>query len=299
MNHTHPAAGDTPPCVRAAHDEERETALQIIFDGFSPVAAEQAGLWVAVRNEQVVAAAWIQRLTTEIAAVWPPASRNDPVAESLLASKLKDVCAESSFHLFRALIPVETVDRDAAALSAIGLERATSIVSLYCSTDGTIDDAQSQINFEPVNVSADAERLVTLTQATFEQSLDCPQLTRMTNARAILDGYIARPGFTPDLWFCLTPSTGDTEDAGILILSDNEEDEQLEVVYLGVKPSFRGRAYGAAAINQAKRLAAERGRRRLTLAVDIQNQPALDIYRAAGFTLYAEHELFVLAKRSA
>lgn len=298
--HPNPISSDSTPDVRVALDGDRASALELIFNDFPPVPPPQSGLWVAVRDERVTAAAWIQRLTENIAAIWPPTSRNDPVAEDLLAKTLKQACTESPFQLFRALVSAENADRHASSLSAIGLERTTSIVSLYCAADAASCD-EGKISFEPFDLAKDTDRLVQLTQATFEQSLDCPQLTKMTSAKAILDGYIAHPGFSPDLWFCLKPqSTSATdivgEDAGVLILSDNEEDEQIEVVYLGVLPSLRGRSYGAAAVDRAKRIAAERGRRRVTLAVDIQNQPALDIYRAAGFTLYAEHELFVMQR---
>lgn len=297
--HLHTSSGDSTPIVRAALDSERANALELIFDGLSPVPATQTGLWVAVRDEKITAAAWIQRLTENIAAVWPPVSRDDPIAEDLLAQTLKQACAESSFQLFRTLVSSETADRHAANLSSIGLERATTIVSLYSGVEdeNAAKRIQSQLSFEPFDVFSESDRMVQLTQGTFEQSLDCPQLTRMTDAGAILDGYIAHPGFTPELWFCLRSTGGVDDDVGILILSDNEEDEQLELVYLGVLPSARGRGYGAAAVDHAKRLAAERGRRRVTLAVDIRNQPALNIYRAAGFTLYAEHELFVLHRQ--
>jgi mycothiol synthase len=60
------------------------------------------------------------------------------------------------------------------------------------------------------------------------------------------------------------------------------------LVYIGLAPQVRGRGLGTILVQQALSTAAEDNRRRLTLAVDSSNQPALRLYFRHGFQKMAE-----------
>ncbi|NIP86122.1 MAG: GNAT family N-acetyltransferase, partial [Planctomycetales bacterium] len=100
------------------------------------------------------------------------------------------------------------------------------------------------------------------------------------DVRDVLDGYRGQ-GMSADRWWRLLQHDG--QDVGCLILADYPPADQMELVYLGILPEFRGRGFGLAATWHALGMAAEGGRAHLTLAVDAQNGPAQALYRRAGF----------------
>jgi ribosomal protein S18 acetylase RimI-like enzyme len=56
------------------------------------------------------------------------------------------------------------------------------------------------------------------------------------------------------------------------------------VIYLGLTPAARGRGLGRAVLRRALELA-RANTPRLELAVDLRNTPAVQLYRATGFTV--------------
>jgi ribosomal protein S18 acetylase RimI-like enzyme len=115
---------------------------------------------------------------------------------------------------------------------------------------------------------------------TYQDTQDCPVLNGLRDVHDVLAGYRAM-GVYADQWWLLMQYDG--RDAGCLILTDHPADEQMELIYLGIVPEFRGRGFGLAATRHAQTLARRAGRRRLILAVDSANGPAQAIYRQAGF----------------
>ena len=62
---------------------------------------------------------------------------------------------------------------------------------------------------------------------------------------------------------------------------------------MGVAPEARGQGIGLEITRQAQWLAAREHAERLVLAVDAANQPAIDVYAAAGFTGWDRRSVFV------
>ena len=71
---------------------------------------------------------------------------------------------------------------------------------------------------------------------------------------------------------------------GCLLLADHPQDNQFELVYMGIVPQARGQRFGADVTRQALWLTGAAGRRQLVLGVDAENEPALQIYEQLGFT---------------
>ena len=116
--------------------------------------------------------------------------------------------------------------------------------------------------------------------ATYEGSLDCPRLNGRRHIEDVLAGHKAAGEFDPALWFLLL-APGDLP-AGVLLLSRSTRTDALELVYLGLTKSFRGRGLGDTLVEHALATAARIGSRRLSLAVDSQNAPALRLYHRHG-----------------
>jgi ribosomal protein S18 acetylase RimI-like enzyme len=77
------------------------------------------------------------------------------------------------------------------------------------------------------------------------------------------------------------------------LLADHPDDDQWELVYLGVAPESRGQGLGMALARKALAMARRAGRRQLVLAVDAANAPAIEIYRRAGFEAWERRRIFL------
>lgn len=112
-------------------------------------------------------------------------------------------------------------------------------------------------------------------RATYEGSLDCPELADLRPVDDVLAAHQAAGRFDPDLWEVLHL---DGRPAGCVLLAPHADGETAELVYMGVTPPFRGRGAGALLIRRALQRCRGRGLRRLTLAVDDRNTPAKRLY---------------------
>jgi mycothiol synthase len=117
--------------------------------------------------------------------------------------------------------------------------------------------------------------------ATYEGSLDCPRLNGRRKVDDVIEGHKAAGEFDPALWFVLRGPTGP---AGVLLLNRSTRTDSLELVYLGLAAPFRGRRLGDVLMQHALASATLIGSRRLSLAVDSQNAPALRLYKRHGLT---------------
>jgi ribosomal protein S18 acetylase RimI-like enzyme len=121
-------------------------------------------------------------------------------------------------------------------------------------------------------------------QKSYESSLDCPGLNGQRDIEDVITGHQHAGEFDPNLWYVLSENA---QPAGVLLLSPSRHaggGGAIELVYLGVSPTARGRGVGdwfmKLAIARASQYTAGRGM--LTLAVDSQNAPALNLYYRHG-----------------
>lgn len=117
-------------------------------------------------------------------------------------------------------------------------------------------------------------------EASYEQTLDCPDLHTMRQAHDVLTGHMSVGEFDPQLWTLLKVAD---EPAGVLLLNRVPEQRCVELVYLGLARAFRGQGYGRLLMQHALAQCARIGQRVLALAMDQRNVPAQHLYQAAGF----------------
>jgi ribosomal protein S18 acetylase RimI-like enzyme len=126
--------------------------------------------------------------------------------------------------------------------------------------------------------------------ATYEETLDCPGLAQMREPSDILDGHLAAGEHDPALW---TIAWHRGIPVAALLLAPSAATESVEVVYLGIVPSFRGRGLGSALLSHGAGLVRTRRERTFALAVDARNTPAVALYARAGFRTVRRREAFV------
>ncbi|MEO8496908.1 MAG: GNAT family N-acetyltransferase, partial [Planctomycetota bacterium] len=169
---------------------------------------------------------------------------------------------------------------DAQRLERVGYRHATDLLYLVSQWGRSdVRPAEFDIDFVPYTHS-DRQRLSAIVERTYADTLDVPALNGVRDLEDILNGYQLTGHFSPDRWFFLQ-SRG--EDVGCLLLTDHPEQQQWELVYMGIIPAARGNGWGSQATRYAKQLAKAAGRERLILAVDAANDPAVSTYTKAGF----------------
>lgn len=115
--------------------------------------------------------------------------------------------------------------------------------------------------------------------ASYQQSLDCPGLNGLRSIEDVIAGHKAGGEFDPRFWYLLRVNE---EPAGVLLVNRVPRNDVAELVYLGVSPSARRKGVGEVLLRQAFAAAATLGARRLTLAVDSENEPAVRLYCRQG-----------------
>ena len=134
------------------------------------------------------------------------------------------------------------------------------------------------------------ERLVAVVEGTYTATRDCAGLDGVRHIDDVMAGYRAAGCSGADEWY-LVQCGG--EDVGCLILADHPRQGNLELVYMGVLPGWRGRGWGVEIARWAQWRARRLGRDRLVLAVDAANGPALAAYAAAGLAAWDRRSAYL------
>lgn len=266
--------------------DQRGTLLQTLAAMAPLDPREFRGLLVAITDEAIVAAAWIQFMPGNSAAVWPPAF-DSPVAKHLF-SAINQVLETRGTALAQMLFsPAEPIDEKLLAiggfskladLAYLTLERANSPKA----------SANSQLEFVP-RACDFPDRLHVTIEKSYEGTLDCPELNDVRAPAEVVEGYKLQGKFEPGNWF-LVQSSG--ADVGVLILAEHPPGETWELVYMGVVPSARGRGFGEAILRYAIEHVWNSRAERLVLAVDERNTLALEMYQRVGFVMWDRRRVY-------
>lgn len=267
---SHHAPQDALNRVRAAMAEYRAGKLP------------SGGLLAARRGGQLVGATFAQVLPGRTATFWPPQlipEEPEETAERLMSEAVAQV-RDAGARVIHALLEGQPDACDVRRLEKAGFTPLAELYYLLSEADDfPAAPPEGPLTFEPCT-SEKHERLRAVVEATYEATLDCPGLDGIRTASDILEGYGASPEACPPHWFLIRH---EDRDVGCLLLADYSGYGNCELTYMGLTPSARGNGWGLLVTRQAQWVAQTLGRRRLVLAVDAVNQPARNMYAAAGF----------------
>lgn len=249
-------------------------------------------LFVVLQGKQLRGVAWGQRQPGNTALFWPPQSLAGCSKDTSvqLTQAVVGTLDAAGVDLTQVLLPAREPALE-AVLAAADFRHAADLLHLaWEASRHTLEPpAHGDLHFEPYDESQRA-RLADLIGRTYEGTRDCPLLGDARQIDDVIAGYHATGTFRPENWLLVR---AEDQDVGVLLLADHPADNQWELVYMGVVPEARGRGRGLAITRHAQRLAHHAGVERIVLGVDAANEPALSVYRRAGFFAWDRRAVYV------
>lgn len=149
-----------------------------------------------------------------------------------------------------------------------------------------LSDALTIQQFREDNAEAFANLLV----ATYEDTLDCPELNDVRTPGETLASLRGNSRENQPLWF---RAEVNGTPAGVLLLNPADPPRNWELTYLGLIKPFRHRGYGTALVSVALATASQGGATGITLTTDRRNIHALRLYERAGFQEGGLYEVYL------
>jgi mycothiol synthase len=174
-----------------------------------------------------------------------------------------------------------------------GFRKLTDLIYLFRIADPSpavrphLSDSMRWLTYTPERSDLFGEVI----RRTYEDSQDCPELSDLRDIEDVLASHQGAGHFKPAWWRLLLQ---DDEPLGVLIVSPLRSGDVLELTYMGLAPSARGKGLGKLMLQEAFYLC---GTLPLTLAVDSRNQAAYRLYTGAGFQVVLRRTAFILSSR--
>lgn len=204
------------------------------------------------------------------------------------------------FRLAQALVEPAETGAQAALLSA-GFTRLDELLYLR-------RPRPAPAEFDPAAEAARLPDAVTLTtwspgddaalesalEASYIDTLDCPELCGLRPLTDVIASHRATGQWDPRLWWIVrehgTPR-------GAVLFNPCPDQSSIELVYLGLGPTLRGRGLASALLRIGLSALARREEAAVTCAVDARNTPARRLYERAGFVEFGRRVALVRALR--
>ncbi len=270
--------------------EERTERLQALLDARERNESTFECL-IALQDDRVVGAQLLIRQRDDTFYVWPAELEKQFAQTTVAVEALRQLYEladqrfrDSQFWIAQSLLELDR-KKQSAEMTRHGFPYLTDLLFMgrsFAGADPLPDrpTAFTSVAFdEPVN----GERFARVLEATYVDTLDCPELNagERTGANALAGHKIAGL-FDPQGWRIFQV---DGEDVGISLLTQHFPDPVWEVVYIGIIPSARGRGLGRAILVDSLYYVLGHGAWEIVLGVDKRNQPAIAMYEQLEFGL--------------
>lgn len=239
---------------------------------------------VAARDgQQVLTAALAVESAGQAALVYLPPGHLDDTARTALGAVLDCLIAlarERQLALLQALVsPADHVR--ARILRRAGFRHLAELIYLQRDVAAPPPESNTPAVLEwRTYQPRDRARFVEALSESYRDSLDCPGLSGLRAPGEALEGHRATGSYDPAGWFL---ATCENRIAGVILTSSVPERSAIEIVYMGVSPTFRGQGVGSALLDRAVARACTLQVDHVTCAVDAINEPARRLYARWGF----------------
>jgi mycothiol synthase len=247
----------------------------------------------AYRDGQLVSACVALETPGAAALVFAPIAAGGSDADRATIAAL-EALVEAAWTRSVRLLEILTEPADTASgpvLREAGFRRLTRLLYLVRGDAPALAKVCAADDLRWVAYSPAREQLFCeALEATYVQSLDCPELTGLRSTRDVLAGHRATGIFDPSRWWVV--KRGDTL-AGVLLLNGIPDRDALEVVYMGVAQASRGTRVADALLQRAVDEMGCANAKQLALAVDERNGPARHLYSRWGFVHSAGRDAWI------
>jgi mycothiol synthase len=294
------------PTIGPARSDEFAEAVRLLFRhrpatereervGDAVAAARRgdldaAGLLVARDGPEVVAAMLAAVLPGGGAAVWPPRVApgvGDAVTDALAGRAV----AWLRDRGVKAAQAVLAADELAAARPLLrhGFAHVTSLWYLrhHLELSATVLGAAERLRL--TNSVGDLVLIRDTLARTYEGTEDFPELNGVRTPDDAMAGYRAGGADAARSWLAFQEG----EPVGVLLVNPTPDWGGWDVAYVGVVPEARRRGVGSELMRHALIEAKAAGVPHVSLAVDVRNQPARELYRQLGFESFDRREVFL------
>ena len=258
--------------------------------------AVQVDLWWALRKGRCVAAAMTAENPGRSAQLFygPPGRGADT---QVAAELIRSLCAAT---LARNVAFIQAVTerrqrRIKAVLAAAGFEHLAELDSMQIDLPHASPDRTGPSLRWRTRQQWRPNELADVLTATYQESLDCPKLNGLRGPGDVIAGHQSLGVFCPQTWWIVDV---DDRAAGCCLVNDTSDPSAGMIVYLGVAAPLRGRGLGRTMIRHVADVATRRGKSALTLAVDLRNTYALNVYRAEGFRVIDSRTALLITSKT-
>ncbi|MBL4590650.1 MAG: GNAT family N-acetyltransferase [Phycisphaerales bacterium] len=133
------------------------------------------------------------------------------------------------------------------------------------------------------SADGDGTKLAAALDASYEDTLDCPELCGMRSTQNVIESHRAADAFDPNHWYLVEHHHAPV---GCCLLTHTPDHESVELVYIGLGRSVRGLGLGRNLLTHAIVNLGVHNAKELTCAVDTRNIPALNVYSEMGFSSF-------------
>ena len=226
-----------------------------------------------------------------------PQSQEDVISLGRLLDYVANQLVKIDIHLAQVLLEPSEALEQAAAIAG-GFEKLATLSYLQRPISKRTMPPEpiwpQGVTIEPYNNEV-RDDVLTAVLASYEQTLDCPGLFGLRDPQDILAGHQATGNFDASLWTLLRL---DGKPSGIVLLNPFTKQRTIELVYIGLAPIARGKRLGKQLLRHALRLLDPKRARIMTLAVDNNNTPALNMYNSEGFEAELKRIAFIRSLRT-
>lgn len=225
-----------------------------------------------------------------VLAIQPAVLPNEPESSlRLVYGTLLEYAVESLARLIMLLVDFQQA-ADETYLTAFGFQKVSELLNLNAERSVFSPPGPTKrLRFVPYQ-NEQWREMVVLVEKTYENTLDFPLLTGLVPAEQILRGYQESHVFEPSLWFFIEYQS---QVIGVLLLTQIEHTEHLELTYVGLSQEFRGLGLSREIVQFTQSVAKERHCSHVLVSVDAANIPALSTYLHCDFHIHDQKEIFV------
>ena len=250
-------------------------------------------LVIAAQAGQIHGVAWANPVPGGLGGIWPPQlapawESNEDLARRLIAAAEETLLKSTRIVLWQASIGIHDTSAS-QRLQASGYRPLTELIHLLTSAPrpprATYEAAIQFVNYRP----CDLERLCQVIEATYEGTLDCPELDHLRSTADCVAGYGAIGNSGEEHWY-LVQHEG--IDIGCLLLAAHAGGPS-ELIYMGLRKPYRSRGWGRLLVEKAVEVGQQLGDRGLMTSVDRRNVPALKAYQGVGFREWERREILI------